>query len=365
MIHVAIWGAGDISYAHADALLRLSDQCRITAVCNRHVEKAERLIRSKGLDAVAVTDMAQALQQVPVDMVTICLSPAQHPEAVVWAAEHGLHALVEKPMANSLEECDRMIDAARRNGVQLGVICQRRFSNEVHRVRQLLQQGTFGRVLYGAVNSMWWRGEQYHDAAWRGRWAGEGGGVLTAQAIHDLDMMQYLIGQPSRVTAVMGNVAHGKTECEDVVTAILEYPGAFVQFSAALVAHGERRTMEFHTEKGLLSVPWAPAANKALPSGFPQPDPEGEQALQAAYDAIPPLEATLFEGQFLNFLRAIRGEEPLNGSGEEGRRAIELTTAIYRSAAQHTPITLPLGRDDPFYTAAGKAAGLPHFHEKA
>lgn len=364
MIQVAIWGAGAIARVHADAFLEASALCHISAVCNRHVEKAQQLIEEKGLSAVACADLRQAMEQTQVDAVAICLPPAQHAEAAVWAAEHGVHILLEKPMAGSLEECDAIISAARKTGVMLAVVCQRRFSTDVQRLRRLLEDETFGKLRYVEVNSLWWRGARYHDVAWRGTWASEGGGVLTSQALHHLDLLLYLAGMPERVTAVMDNVGHPNTECEDVLTAVLEYPGMFAQLSASLVAHGERQTLDFYTERGCLSLPWRPLAAKARPNGFPDPDPDTEAAMDGAYAAIPPLAVEKHPAQVLDFLQAIRDRcQPLAG-GEDGRRVIEVITAIYESACRRQPVSLPLPREDDFYTLAGKAALLPHFHEK-
>lgn len=364
MIQVAIWGAGNIAKTHIDGFLMQPERCKVVAVINHHAEKAQRLIEEKGLDAVACETLAEALEKVHLDMVSICLPPAQHMEATVEAAEHGLHILVEKPMANSLEECDRMIAAAREHNVLLSSVCQLRFTNRAHKLRQLLKSGECGKLNYAIANSMWWRGQQYHDLSWRGTWAMEGGGVLMIQAIHDFDLLQYMIGMPKQLTAVMTNVDHSNSQCEDVVTAALEYDGMYAQFSAAQVAHGEKREMDFYTELGRLSIPWKPASSKAMPNGFPEPNSEGVEKLEALYASVPALECEEHAGQILNVLKAIAGEEELISDGCEGRKVIELITAVYESATLHRTVTLPLQKTDPFYTVAGKTALLPHFHEK-
>lgn len=364
MIKVAIWGAGSIAKIHTDGFLLHHDRCEIAAIINHHADKAQKLIDEKGLHAVACTTLAEALSQTSLDMVSICLPPAQHAQAVIEAAEHGLHILVEKPMANSLEECDRMIAAAEAHHVLLSCVCQLRFTNGIHKLRSLLRSGACGKLNYAVVNSMWWRGQQYHDLVWRGTWEKEGGGVLMIQAIHDLDLTQYLFGMPKQLTAVMANVDHDNSQCEDVVTAALEYDGMFAQFSAAQVAHGEPREIHVYTQLGRLSVPWAPLSSRAMPNGFPEPNPEGVAQLEQLYATAPELACENHAGQILNVLKAIAGEEALVSDGQEGRKVVELVTAIYESAAMRRAVTLPLRSSDPFYTAAGKTALLPHFHEK-
>lgn len=365
MIHIAIWGAGDSAATHVRSFLKYSGQCRITAVINHNADRAEALVRKFDLTEASVfTSLDAAADAVPVDAVSICLPPAQHCGCAVAALEREIHVLTEKPMANSLEECDRMIRAAEKNQKLLAVIFQLRFTNEAQRIRAILKSGEFGPFRYGNFNSMWYRGEHYHDVAWRGTWALEGGGVLTAQAIHHLDLVQYLVGMPEKVNAVMANVGHGNTQCEDALTAVFRYPEAFAQFSASLVSHGQRQELSFHTERALLNIPWNPASDRGQPNGYAEKDADTLAALKQAYDSIPPLEAEKHDAQILNFLNAIEGKEPLLVDGTEGRKSIELTTAVYKSCVTGQEAALPITEADPFYTAEGRTAALPHFHEK-
>lgn len=364
MLNIVILGAGAIAATHVDALLQSRDLCRITAVCNRHLEKAQKLIREKELDAAAYSCLEEAFEQGIPDAVIICTAPALHCVSAVWAMEHGSAVLVEKPMANSLEECDRMIEASHRSGKLLSVVCQMRFTTETDRLKTLLQMQSFGPLQYGMVNSLWWRGPQYHDPAWRGTWASEGGGVLTSQALHHIDLLQYLIGMPRRVTASMGNVGHPNTQCEDVVGAVLEYSGAFVQVSASLVAQGEQQSLRFYCRDGCLSIPWEPSACRAMPNGYPMPDAGQVERINRAYSALPELPLQKHPAQIRNFLLALMKEEPLAVNGEEGRKPIEIITAIYEAAATHRPVDLPLTKEDRFYTLEGKVSNLPIYNEK-
>lgn len=371
MIHIALVGAGAVAATHVDAFLQSSDLCCITAICNRHIEKAKVLIQNKSLsEARAFSSLECALKErednaLRIDAVAICTAPGLHAKEAILAMEHGLHVLVEKPMANSLEECDAMIQASQKNNVLLSVICQLRFTTAVQRVKHLLQTKQFGSLHYAVVDSLWWRGEHYHDPAWRGTWEKEGGGVLTSQALHHLDLLQYLIGRPESVSASMGNVAHPNTECEDVVTAVLHYPDAYVRVSASLTAQGEPQSLRFYCENGMLSIPWKPAAAKARSNGYPEDAPELLAEIDQAFSSLPALTLENHAGQVRNFLLAILGKEPLNIDGMEGRTVIELITAIYHAALTGARVSLPLEKNDPLYTLEGKIKNLPHFHEKS
>lgn len=365
MLKIAIIGAGAISRTHIDAYLSFPEYCEIVAVCNHHVARAEKLIAEKNLTAAKAFDgLDSALKELKIDAVSICLPPAEHAKQTVDALNRGLHVLCEKPMANSLEDCDAMIRAAQRNNVKLGVVCQLRFASRTERIKKMLASGAFGKPLYTKVDSMWWRGSNYHKMFWRGTWASEGGGVLSTQAIHHLDLTLYLLGMPETVTAYMNNVGHDNSECEDVISISMDYGDRMVQFNASLVAHGEHQQIDIYTEGGLMSIPWNTDASRQMENGFPEHDPSAVEKLNSTFSSIPGLKYEDHAGQVWNFLRAINGECELVSDGVQGRNVIEVITASYLSAVEKRPVSLPLGKDCGLYTLEEKINKLPHFYEK-
>lgn len=365
MLKIAIIGAGAISRAHIDAYLSFPEKCEIAAVCNHHVERAEKLIAEKNLSgAKAFDSLESALKELHIDAASVCLPPAEHAKQTIFALEHGVHVICEKPMANSLEECDAMIAAAEKNNVKLAVVCQLRCASRTQRIKQLLASGEFGRPLYTKVDSMWWRGSNYHKMFWRGTWASEGGGVLSGQAIHHLDLTLYLLGMPKAVTAYMNNVGHDNSECEDIISVSLDYGDYAAQFNASLVAHGERQRIDIYTEGGMMSIPWEFDASRQMDNGFPEKDGEGMERLNAAFNAIPEMKYENHVGQIYNFLCAIEGEGEMIADGNEGRNVIEVITAAYLSAIEHKSVSLPLDKSCRLYTLEGKINNLPHFYEK-
>ncbi len=365
MIKVAIIGAGAIASVQAEAFKLFPDICEVTAVCDIYKEKAEELIAKKELKkAVAYSCMDEALEADSIDLVSICLPPSAHTDMAIKALEAGCHTLVEKPMASSLEECDRMIEASKRSGKLLSVVCQNRFKTPMQRIRKMIQDGVGGKVKHAIVNSLWWRGENYYDIWWRGTWEKECGGCFTSHSVHHIDILQWMIGMPQSVTAVMKNVGHHNSEMEDVGMAIFEYPDIFAHIGTSIVDHGEEQEMVFQTEKGRLSIPWKPAAATPLPNGFPKQDVVYEAELDAIYRSIPEMKMEGHPAQIENLLKAIRGEEELTTSGEEGRKAIELITAIYKSHATRQAVQIPISREDEFYHRETLAKRMPHFYEK-
>ncbi len=359
-----IIGTGAIARVHIEAYKSLGN-CRIAALCDLFVEKAESLIVEMGLEgAVAYKDYKEALASSDGDIVSICLPPGLHAQVAIDALNAGKHVLVEKPMATSLEECDRMIEAGKNSGKLLGIVCQNRFKTPMMKMKQLLDSGQVGTVRYANVNSYWWRGQSYYDLWWRGTWENESGGCTTGHATHHIDLMQWLLGMPTEVTAVITNMVHTNSECEDLSMAIFSYPDKMAQLTATLLMHGEEQSMVFTGDKAKVSIPWSVHANKELENGFPVEDAETMDTVRTYYESLPELDLEGHPAQLRNFLGAVEGKEPLLVTGEEGRNTIELIMAIYKSSVTQGPVRLPLAKDDVFYTKAGLVSQMPKFFEK-
>jgi predicted dehydrogenase len=365
MIGIGIIGSGSIAQVHSDAYSEFPDLCEVRAVCDLYVDKAEALIEKKGLKkAKAYKEIDEVVSLRGIDAVSICLPPGSHAQTAIKALDAGKHVLVEKPMAASLAECDAMIAAAEKSGKILSPVAQNRFKTPNARVKTMIQEGAAGRVLFAAINSLWWRGSNYYDIWWRGTWDTECGGCMTSHAVHHIDLLLWMLGRPDRVTAVIANVGHDNSECEDLGIAILEYPGMLAQLTSSLVNHDEMQELIFQAEYGRLSVPWTTAARKALPNGFPQENNEAKEAIQKRYESIPALAREGHPAQIANFLATIEGTQALAITGRDGRAAMELIMAIYKSSLTRLPVTLPIARDDIFYSRESMTRAMPRFRQK-
>ena len=361
---VIIIGTGAIARIHVEAYKHFDD-CRIVALCDLFVEKAEKMIEEMDIQgAVAYKDYKDALASVDDGIVSICLPPSLHAQVCIDALNAGKHVLVEKPMATSLEECDRMIEAAKKNGKLLSVVCQNRFKTPMMKMKQLLDSNTVGTIRYANVNSYWYRGQSYYDLWWRGTWEQECGGCTTSHATHHIDLMQWFIGMPTEVVAVTANMVHTNSECEDLSMAVFRYPDKMAQLTATLLMHGEEQSMVFSGEAAKVSIPWSVQANKELENGFPTEDVLTKDSVQAYYDSLAELDLEGHPAQIRNFLRAIDGQESLLVTGEEGRKTIELIMAIYKSSVIGSAVQLPFAKDDVFYTKDGLISQMPRFFEK-
>ncbi len=363
---VAIIGAGAIAAVHIDSYKLHKDLCEVVAICDSFVDKAAQLAESKDINNIKVfSDFEEVLQDDAIDIVSICLPPSLHAETTIKALQAKKHVLVEKPMASSLEECDLMITAAKEHNKILSVVCQNRFKTPMMKIKKMLEEKVVGHIRQTTVNSLWWRGENYYDIWWRGRWESESGGCLTSHAVHHIDLMQWFLGMPKKVTAIMNNFGHSNSEVEDIAVAIFENESSLTNFTVSILSHGEEQEMVFQGEKGRISIPFEPRAYKALENGFPEDDKDTESMIEDYYNGLPVLDLEGHDAQIKNFLLAIMGKEPLMITGEEGRKSIEIIMGTYKAAITKQAVEFPLSKDDDFYCKEKMLQKVPHFFEKS
>jgi predicted dehydrogenase len=374
MINVAIIGTGNIARLHADGYLAFPDRCRITHLADIYPEKAEDMAKAYRLGAKTAKSHKAFLDE-PVDLVSICLPPYCHAEVALDFLKAGKNVLVEKPMAASLEECDRMIAAAQESGKVFSVVAQNRFRDPIYNLKKALDTGLIGKVVHAQIDSLWNRGHSYYDLWWRGTWEKEGGGCTLNHAVHHIDMLGWMLGVPEQVSAMISNANHDNAEVEDISVSILKYgkssktnPGALAQITASVIHHGEEQQVIFQGEKARISAPWQVTAQVFQDNGFPIADQQNDalvKKLNDFYEGLPHLKYSGHTGQIDDVLTAVEtGGKPLI-RGEDGRLTIELITAIYKAGSGGRTVEFPITKDDPFYTVAGIMKAVPHFYQKS
>jgi predicted dehydrogenase len=372
MVNVAIVGTGNIARQHIGGYLAFPGRCKITCLADIFPEKTEKTDAEFNLGAKVSASWKDLLDDPDIDLVSICTPPFCHAEITVDFLNAGKNVIVEKPMAASLEECDAMIAAAKKSGKVFSVVAQNRFRDPVAKLKKTLDSGLIGKVVHAQVDSFWWRGHSYYDLWWRGTWEKEGGGCTLNHAVHHIDMLLWMLGLPKKVSAVISNAAHDNAEVEDISAAILQYDGglcakgAIAQVTSSVIHHGEEQQLIFQGEKARVSTPWKTAANIAQSNGFPTKEQNETliAGLNDYYESLPNLVHTLHTGQIDDVLTAVEiGSKPLIG-GEDGRRTIELVTAIYKAGAEGRTAELPLKPGDPFYTVKGIMEHVPRFYKK-
>lgn len=368
MIKVAVVGTGNISPSHIHAYLALRERCTIVALCDLTPSKAEALKRELGLDEAAVyASHPEVIARGDVDLVSVCTPPSTHEQISIDFLDAGVNVLCEKPMAPSLAACDAILAAEARSGAIFSSVAQNRYRDDVVRLKAAVDSGLAGAVSHVAVDSAWWRGVPYYDLWWRGTWAEEGGGCTLNHAVHHIDLLLWLLGAPESVSAVLTNAAHENAEVEDLSVAVLAYQRALATITSSVVHHGERQRMVVQGREASISLDGEVIAETTQPNGFPAPGGNAELVgrLEARAAEQPPLAHIGHEGQIDDVLTAIEtGRRPAI-DGNDGRRTIELITAIYQAGVERRTVDLPLAADDPYYEPGTLTERAPRFYAKS
>ncbi|GAA2008922.1 Gfo/Idh/MocA family protein [Microbacterium ulmi] len=367
MLKVGIIGTGNIVNSHIAGYLEFPGECEIVAFCDLVPAKAAAKRDEHGLAGARVyADPAEMLADEDLDLVSIATPPSTHAQLAIQLLRGGVNVIVEKPMAPSLEECDAMLAAERESGKVLSVVAQNRFRDDMAALKDVLDSGLVGPISHVQVNSSWWRGLPYYDLSWRGTWASEGGGCTLNHAIHHIDLLLWMMGRPDSVTAVLTNAQHENAEVEDLSVAILQYGRALAEVTSSVVHHGQEAGIVVHGRDARVSQPWRAVAEVTQPNGFPVPG--GDAALVAQLDdlfaAHSPLAHTGHGGQIGEILAALRAGRRPAIDGVDGRNAVELVTAIYKSGIERATVDFPLQPDDPYYRTGTLEQRAPHFFEK-
>ena len=225
-LKTGIVGCGKVGDFHAKAYSQLGSSA-FAAVCDADLDRARAFAERYHVRAYA--DVAEMIQTEGLDVVSICTPHPAHCGPAVTAAENGCNVLIEKPLASSLEDCDRIIAAGERHHVTIGTMVQRRFYRPCMRIHEAIQAGKIGRPILGMVTMLGWRDRAYYNSdGWRGTWQGEGGGVLVNQAPHQLDLLLWYMGEVEQVYGVWKNFNHPYIEVEDTALAVVKFKSGAV-----------------------------------------------------------------------------------------------------------------------------------------
>lgn len=355
-IRTALIGCGKVGRIQAEALRALPDS-EFVAVCDSDRGRAEAFAGRYGVRPH--TDVPAMIAESGVQAVFICTPHPLHARPAIQAAEAGVHALVEKPLAANLDDCDAMVAAARRAGVKLGVVSQRRWYEPVLRMKRAIDAGKIGRPVLGTFTMYSWRDEAYYKSdPWRGRWDTEGGGVLINQSPHMIDLLTWLMDdQVVEVSGYWANLNHPYVEVEDSAVAILRFRGGGLGSIVTSLSqkpgihtrihiHGSSgASVGVETDRGATFIAgMTPIAEPPLNDLWTIPGEEHHLEVFQAEDRtrFAAIDATAHYHmlQIQDFLRAILEDRPPKVAGDDGRSVVALVQAIYRSNREGRPIRI-------------------------
>lgn len=351
---VNLVGCGRIAQRHAELLGgEHVPGASLSGVCDVVPERARELGERYGVPWY--TDMHDLMREVPCDAVSVLTDSGSHAGVTVALAPYGRHIIVEKPMALTLPDADEMIRACDANGIRLFVVKQNRFNVPIVKTREALDSGRFGKIVMGTVRVRWCRDQEYYDqASWRGRWATDGG-VLSNQASHHIDVLEWMLGDVSSVFA-MGRTALVDIEAEDTAVVLVRFRSGALGIIEATTATRPKDlegSLSILGEHGAVEVGGF-ALNHMRTWQFSDPLPEDEDVLTEFSVNPPDVYGFGHRSYYEHVVDCLRTQKAHLVDGLEGRRSLELITAIYESIESGQEVRVSF---EPRYSRLGERSG--------
>jgi len=336
-----IIGVGGIGKTHAKSIAAI-EGAKLVAVCDTVEERAQKIAEEYG--AIPYTDYRKMVERDDLEIVNICTPSGMHGDMAIDCANAGKHVLCEKPIDIHLDKIDAMIETAERNRITLSCIFQNRFSDAARRIKQAIEAGRLGRLLYGDAAVKWYRTQEYYDAGgWRGTWQWDGGGALMNQSVHYIDLLQWFMGPARRVWGRTGTMNH-KIETEDLGVATLEFEnGALGQIVGTTCAHpGLGTRIDVIGSQG--TVVWEDGEIKRWELLEGEKEEIASDAATLGSGAADPwaISAGGHQRQIEYFAHCVIEGKPAEPTAREARKSVEIILSIYESSRRGEPVTLPL-----------------------
>jgi len=336
-VRFAIVGCGTIAPMHAEAIGRV-EGAALVAVTSRRAEQARVFADARGL--AWEPDLPSLLRRADVDAVIICTPSGLHADMAVAAMRAGKHAIVEKPLAITLEQADVMLAAARETGRALAVISQLRFAPDVAEVKRAVIEGRLGRLFLADLSMKYFRSQAYYDSAgWRGTWAMDGGGALMNQGIHGVDLLLWLAGGPRKIYGHASTLAR-TIEVEDTAVAVAELEGGCLATitGTTSVTPGFPRRLALHGQRGSIVLEETRIVTWQI-EGEPERTPTAAPTIGAA-NVPTAVGIDEFASQYRAIVGSLRDGRLPPVSADEGRRAVAAVLAIYESSRTGRPAVM-------------------------
>ena len=343
-IKYALIGCGRISPNHIEAAK--NNGLNFVAMCDIVPEIMEQKAKDFQLDGVKqYTDYKELLAKEEPQLVAIATESGKHAEIALDCIEAGCHVIIEKPIALSIADANAIIEAGKKKGVLVCANHQNRFNKSVQYIRKAMEEGRFGKLLHGTAHIRWNRGQDYYtQAPWRGTWAQDGGALMN-QCIHNIDLLRWMMGdEVDEIFAYTDNLTHDFIEAEDLGVALVKFKnGAYgiIEGTTNVYPRNLEETLYVFGEKGTIKA-GGKSVNVIEEWSFAdkQDDPE---YVKATYHENPPnVYGFGHTPLYADVIDAIKtGRQPYV-SGEDGKRALEMVLAIYKSASEGKPVKLPL-----------------------
>ncbi|MDI9460904.1 MAG: Gfo/Idh/MocA family protein [Saccharofermentanales bacterium] len=338
-------GCGRIAPNHIEAAKNCGID--IIAVCDvieeRMVQTSERFGFSESVRLYK--DYREMLDQEDLQLVAICTESGKHTSIALDCIRAGCHVIIEKPIALSLSDADAIIEAGHKKGIVVCACHQNRFNKSIIKIREAVEEGRFGRLFHGAAHIRWNRGKQYYNQdKWRGTWE-QDGGVLMNQCIHNIDLLRWMMGNDiDEVFAFTDNLNHPYLETEDLGLALIKFSnGAYglVEGTSNVYPSNLEETLYLFGEKGTVKA-GGKSVNLIEEWRFDDGKDIAEKVKAEHHEDPPNIYGFGHTPLYKDVVQAIGENRQAYITGEDGRRALELVLAIYKSSSLGTSVKLPL-----------------------
>jgi predicted dehydrogenase len=336
-MRVGLIGTGAISHKHAQAYKNIGYE--VTVCTDISEQYGKKFADQYGCEFVR--NYEDLCRHPKVDYVDLCTFPDFRLQPLEICAESKKHIQVQKPIATNLDTARDMIDVAAKAGIVLGVVSQHRFDDSSQFLKKAIESGRLGKILQADAYVKWHRSADYYSRPIKGSWATEGGGALINQAIHQVDVLLWLVGGVAEVFGYWQLHAMHKIESEDVITTLMKYESGATGVLQASTAFwpGYTERLEIHGTKGTAIISGDKLTTWDVQDDDGEPAPVERDVQSGASDPMA-ISLAPFERQFLDFGNAIKtGHKPLV-SGEEGYRALEFVQSVYTSCREGRKVAL-------------------------
>ena len=342
----ALIGCGRIAKNHVKAAV--NNQLEFVAACDLMKENiADVLLRGEYPAPETVkqyTDYKKMIEENRIDLIAIATESGSHAEIALHCIEHGIHVIIEKPMAMSIKDADEIIKKAEEYGVKVCACHQNRFNVAVQKLRQAIEQNRFGRLSHGSVHVRWNRNKGYYtQAPWRGTWEHDGG-TLMNQCIHGIDLLRWMFGE--EVEAVYGAARqqfHDYLEAEDVGMAVVKFKNgaiATIEGTTNVYPKNMEETLYVFGERGTVKI-GGTSTNNIDVWDFDE-ETEEDRNNKGLEEATSNVYGNGHTSLYADMMEAVKEDRAPYVDAKAGRNAVEMILAIYKSQKEGKPVKLPL-----------------------
>jgi predicted dehydrogenase len=340
----ALIGCGRISPNHIAAAK--ANGLEFVGVCDINPKNMKDKILKFELGSVhTYTDYKEMISAEKPELVAICTESGKHAAIALDCIDAGCNVIIEKPIALSLADADEIIRRGREKGVKVCANHQNRFNKSIQKIRDAVDKGRFGRMFYGTAHIRWCRDWEYYSRAdWRGTWAQDGGALMN-QCIHNTDLLRWMMGD--EIDTVMGmtdRLNHDYIEAEDLGIALIKFKNGsygILEGTTDIYPKNLEETLYLFGEKGTVKA-GGTSVNRIEEWRFSDQLDDADDVIRQFHENPPNVYGFGHTPLYADVIDAIKNDRDPYVTGEDGRRALELVLAVYKSAAEGKPVKLPL-----------------------